>query len=226
MGLAPFEPFEPLGDLTRLEWHAAVSAAADVQPAASDVMDLVSGRPDIMAARADVSLARANAALARALRVPNLQIGPYYQRDDFATTFLGFRSHVELPVWNNGIPLLNQRMAEARQREVALEQLQIRARLEAGAAIERYERSRRLTEQSNSQYSRDLAEDVRRVEDQFKAGQADLLKVYSARTGLIQAERALLDTLNEVAQAAARVTETTGLPPHAMIRVSTPAKNR
>jgi cobalt-zinc-cadmium efflux system outer membrane protein len=156
--------------------------------------------------------------LARAARVPNLQIGPYYARDDFATVFWGFRTQVDIPVVNNGMPLVRQRMAEVRQREIALEQLQNRAQLEAEAAIERYERARRLIDQSHVEFTRELAEDVRRVESQFQAGQTDLLRVYVARTGLIQAQRALLDTLNELAQAAARVTETTGLPPHVLVR--------
>ena len=66
-------------------------------------------------------------------------------------------------------------------------------------------------------FQRALADDVRRVEDQFKAGQADLVRVYAAHTALLQAERTVLDTLNELAQAAARVTETTGIPPHVLV---------
>jgi cobalt-zinc-cadmium efflux system outer membrane protein len=226
LGLISSEPFEPRGDLTRFEWQpVAATGGQATKPPDNEVMDLVSGRPDVMAARADVAFGRANANLARAARVPNVQIGPYYAHDDFATLFLGFRTQVDIPVVNNGMPLLRQRMAEARQREIALEQLQNRAKLEAEAAIERYERARRLIDQPHAQFSSELAEDVRRVESQFQAGQIDLLRVYAARTGLIQAQRALLDTLNELAQAAARVTETTGLPPHVMVRPAQPTQS-
>jgi cobalt-zinc-cadmium efflux system outer membrane protein len=218
LGLFPDEPFEPRGDLLRLKWQPAQAAISAEGAANGDATELASGRPDVMAARADIVLSRANANLARANRVPNVQIGPYYSRDDFATTFWGFRSQVDIPVINSGLPLLRQRMAELRQREIVLEQLQTRAQLEAVAAIDRYERARKLIDNSQSQLSQALAEDVRRVETQFQAGQADLLRVYAARTGLIQTERAMLDTLNELAQAAARVTETTGLPPHALVR--------
>jgi cobalt-zinc-cadmium efflux system outer membrane protein len=218
LGLFSDEPFEPRGDLLRLKWQPAQAAISAEGAANGDVTELASGRPDVMAARADVVLSRANANLARANRMPNVQIGPYYSRDDFATTFWGFRSQVDIPVINSGLPLLRQRMAELRQREIVLEQLQTRAQLEAVAAIDRYERARKLIDNSQSQLSQALAEDVRRVETQFQAGQADLLRVYAARTGLIQTERAMLDTLNELAQAAARVTETTGLPPHALVR--------
>lgn len=227
LGLVSNEPFEPQGDLVRIEWQQApVTLAPEGKPAGCEVVELVAGRPDVMAARADVELSRAGANLARANRVPNLQVGPYYARDDFATSFLGLRSQMDIPIVNNGMPLLRQRMAEVRQREIALDQLQTRARLEADAALERYERARRLIDNTQTQFSRTLAEDVRRVEDQFRSGQADLLRVYSARTGLIQAERAMLDTLNELAQAAARVTETTGLPPHVLIRSATESPAR
>jgi outer membrane protein, heavy metal efflux system len=221
LGVISSEPFEPQGDLTRFQWQPVCARLGEqTRPPANEVIELVSGRPDVMAARADVAFSRANAQLARAARVPNVQIGPYYARDDFATTFVGLRTQFDIPVINTGLPLLRQRMAEVRQREIALEQLRNRAQLEAEGAIERYERSRRLVDQSHVQFYRELAEDVRRVENQFQAGQADLLRVYSARTGLIQAQRALLDTLNELGQAAARVTETTGLPPHVLVRPS------
>ncbi len=227
LGLISNEPFELQGDLARLEWQKApLTGTPEGKPAACEVIELVSGRPDVMAARADVELSRAAAALARANRVPNLQVGPYYARDDFATVFLGLRSQVDIPIVNTGMPLLRQRMAEVRQREIALEQLQTRARLEADAALERYERARQLIDTTQTQFSQSLAEDVRRVEDQFRAGQADLLRVYSARTGLIQAERAMLDTINELGQAAARVTETTGLPPHVLVRPASDGPTR
>ncbi len=219
LGLPSGEPFEPRGDLLRLQWQPATSCTRDqVKPAAGDVIELVSGRPDVMAARADLNFSRANANLARANRVPNLIIGPYYQRDDFATTFFGFRSQIDIPVINDGTALWRQRMMEVRQREIALQQLQTRAQLEAEAGIERYERARRLIAESQNDISAALAEDVRRVEEQFRAGQTDLLRVYAARTGLIQAQRAILDTLSELGQAAARVTETTGVAPHALVR--------
>ncbi len=219
LGMVGQEPFEPRGQLEQLQWQPAVpSTTMQPKPDPCDVIELVSGRPDVMAARADVSFGRANADLARANRVPNLLIGPYYQRDDFGTLFLGFRSQVDIPVINDGMALWRQRLAELRQREVTLSQLQNRAQLEAEAAIERYERARRLIAQSQDELAGALAEDVRRVESQYQAGQTDLVRVYAARTGLLQAQRAYLDTLSELAQTAARVTETTGLPPGALLR--------
>ena len=219
LGLVSQEPFEPIGDLSRLSWaKAPVPFVTTEKPSGPEVIELISGRPDVMAARADVEVSRAAADLANAGRLPPPQLGPYYARDDFATVFFGFRAQWDIPIVNTGMPLVRQRMAELRQRQVALTQLETRAQLEADAALVRYERARQLIEETQGQFGTLLTDELRRVEDQFRAGQADLLRVYSARTGMIQAERALLDTQNELAQAAARVTETTGLPPHVLVR--------
>ncbi len=149
--------------------------------------------------------------------MPNLLIGPYYQRDDLGTTAIGFRSWTDVPVVNTCAPMVRQRFSELRSRQQAYEQAQVRARLEAQAAVARYERARRMVEQSGKGFIEQLEEEVRRVEEQYRAGQTDLLRVYAARSSLIDGVRVHLDALNEVAQAAANVTAATGLPPAILI---------
>ena len=61
-----------------------------------------------------------------------------------AQRFFGFRAQIDLPVINNGDPLLRQREAEHCQRAVTAQQLATRARIEAEAAADRYERARLL----------------------------------------------------------------------------------
>jgi cobalt-zinc-cadmium efflux system outer membrane protein len=80
---------------------------------------LAAGRPDVAAACSDVMSARANLDLARASRVPDLIVGPYYQRDDDSTELYGLRAHMDLPILNTGMPLVRQRLAEVTQRQVA-----------------------------------------------------------------------------------------------------------
>ena len=103
---------------------------------------MAASRPDVLAARADTDTARANSNFANASRIPDLQIGPYYQRDDFGTAYLGFRAQTDIPVINNGMPLVRQRQAEFFQRATIAQQLAARANLEAQAAADRYERAR------------------------------------------------------------------------------------
>jgi len=191
------------------------SPAEPLPTAAIDAM--VAARPDVMAARADVDLARSALGLSQANKTPNVLIGPYYQRDDLGTTAIGFRSWTEVPVVNTGAPMVRQRFSELHSRQQAFEQAHVRARLEAQAAVARYERARRMVQQSGKGFIEPLEEEVARVESQFRAGQTDLARVFAARAALVDALRAHLDALNEVAQAAANVTAATGLPPAALI---------
>ena len=54
-------------------------------------------------------------------------------------------------------------------------------------------------------------------QEQLRAGEVDFLRVFTARTSLLQLRRAHLDALNELAQAAANLTAVTGLPPDALL---------
>jgi cobalt-zinc-cadmium efflux system outer membrane protein len=224
--LPPDTPFELDGDLAKWEWHPAANVTAlPENPLQMTIpMDvaaqLVANRPDVQAARSDVQTARSNADLANANRVQNVAVGPIYDRDDFGTQFIGFRTQFNVPVFDNGQPLTRQRCAEYRQRAVACQQLEMRAALEAQLAIDRYERARRIVEHSQRDNSKTWAEEIRAIDEQFKAGQADILAVFATRTSLIQDHRAYLDALNELAQAAANVTAATGMPSNALFSAS------
>lgn len=191
------------GEVTRWNWAAADGDQLAAQAAS---------RPDVMAAHADIDAARANTNLAHAARTPDLQIGPYYQRNDSGTNFLGFRAQMDLPVINNGMPLVRQREAELSQRAVAWQQLVTRASLEAQAAADRYERARQMLLESRDRSGSELPVELRRLEEQFKAGEVDVLRVMQARNSLIQSQRADLDTLNEVLLSATAVTAAAGVP--------------
>lgn len=225
--LPPDTPFELGGDLTRWQWHLATDATSlPTNPMQMTIpvdvaAQLIASRPDVQAARSDVQMAHANADLANANRVQNFQIGPIYDRDDFGTQFIGFRTQFNVPVFDNGQPLTRQRCAEHRQRSVACQQLETRAALEAQLAIDRYERARRIVEQSQRDTSKTWEEEILAMDEQFKAGQADILAVYATRNSVIQDQRAYLDALNELAQAAANVTATTGIP-HGTLTSATP----
>ena len=107
--------------------------------------------------------------------------------------------------------------AELRQQQIAAAQLENRAVLEARAAIQRYERARRLVEQSRGEFAQSIPEALKPFEDQFKAGQITLLQVFAARATLVQSRQSFLDLLNELALAAADVTQATGLPPQQLM---------
>ena len=230
-------PLSLSGNLTDFQFNPAASAAlgkdaAEWESPTSDheevgrssapshvweiAWQLAAARPDVLAAQSDLDAARANMNLARANKMPDLQIGPYYQKTDGGATLWGFRAQADLPVLNTGQPLVRQRMAEINQRQTVWEQLHQRAALDAQAAIDRYERARRLVAGSGS--TLELPQELSKLEAQFKAGEIDVLRIVTARTSLLAARQAQLDILHELAQAAAALTAATGLPPEAVVQ--------
>lgn len=169
-------------------------------------------RPDVMAAHSDIDVARANLCLATAAKTPDLQIGPYYQRTLDGTSFLGFRAQMDLPVVNTGRPLEQQRIAELTQRLTVWQQASRRAELEAQAAWERYKLAVEAISEDVESSGEDLPRELQQLEQQFIAGEVDILRVIQARTSILQNLRLHLDLLNELAQAAANLTAATGMP--------------
>ena len=218
-------PLSLSGNLTDFQFNPAASAALgkDAPESESPAVDLqetawqlAAARPDVLAAQSDLDAARANMNLARANKMPDLQIGPFYQKTDGGATLWGFRAQSDLPILNTGQPLVRQRMAEINQRQTVWEQLHQRAALDAQAAIDRYERARRLVAGSGS--TLELPQELSKLEAQFKAGEIDVLRIVTARTSLLAARQAQLDILHELAQAAAALTAATGLPPEAVVQ--------
>ncbi len=203
LGLSPEAEIVLDDEAFRWEWTATTK---------EHLTALSATRPDVLAAHADLDAARANTNLACAARIPDLQIGPIYATNEGGTNFLGFRAQMDLPVVNNGLPLVRQREAELNQRAMTWQQLQLRAGLEAQAAADRYERARLLWAEPNERNAADLPIELQRLEEQFKAGEVDVLRVLQARTSLIQNRRANLDVLNELLLAATAVTAATGMP--------------
>jgi len=187
------------------------------QPGDATLRQLVASRPDVVAARAAASMASENLNLANAMRRPNLQAGPMWQRDETSTQFWGVQAQVDIPVVNTGKPLVRQRIAELRQQRTTALQLENRAVLEARAAIQRYQRARRLVEQSREEVAFSIPDALAPFEDQFKAGQITLLQVFAARAAIAQSQQSFLALLNELALAAADVMQTTGLPAQQMV---------
>jgi outer membrane protein TolC len=108
---------------------------------------------------------------------------------------------------------------------VTAARLEEKAVLEARAAIRRYERARRLVEQSRAEFAETMPDVLKPFEDQFQAGQITLLQVFAARTSLGESRKSFLELMNELALAVAEVTQATGLPAQQLILISPPASN-
>jgi outer membrane protein, heavy metal efflux system len=233
LNLSPSSAVEPAGDLWSFRWRLATAEslgllsadesrlAALEAPSPGDNDNLMAGladsRPDVMAARSDVDVARANLNLATASKTTDLQIGPYYQRTEGGTTYVGFRGQIDLMVINNGVPLERQRAAEYHQRTTAWQQLRDRAELEARAAWERYFVAYGLVYGKAPLERDNLPKELLKLEEQFKANEVDVIRVVQGRNSMILNQRAQLDLLNELAQSAANLTSAAGIPPDALL---------
>jgi outer membrane protein TolC len=216
-------PFELAGRLEDFEWSPMGEVGSDASASGGALAEtLADERPDVRAAQAGANVAQSNADLARANTVQNIQVGPFYERDEFETVFFGFTAQMNLPIWDSGRPLARQREAESAQRVIAVNALRTRARVEIQTALARYQRARVLAEKERPNFSQALS-DLARVKRQFNAGQADILNVFATQTALLQEQKAYLDLLNELAQSAADVTLAAGLPPARVVLSGRPA---
>jgi outer membrane protein TolC len=164
-----------------------------------------------------MATAQANLSVANGSRIPDLQVGPMLARNEDGVLMAGLRAQSDIPVINSGMPLVRQRQAELAQRVAACQQLQARAELEARNALQRYERALRIANQPGGSFQGPLLADLNKLEEQLKANEVDFLRVFTARTSLLQLRRAHLDALNELAQAAANLTAATGIPPDTLL---------
>ncbi len=224
LGITADDPALVSGDLRKIAWRsppdvplepASLEAGSGLKISTDGekvlIASRVAARPDVMAAHSDVDVARANLCLATASKTPDLQIGPYYQRGQDGITFLGFRAHFDLPINNTGQPLEDQRAAEFNQRATIWRQTVRRAELEALAAWERYKLASEAVAEDTAYGDSDLPNELQRLEQQFVAGEVDIVRVMQARLSLIQNQRVRLDLLNEQAQAAANLTAASGI---------------
>jgi outer membrane protein, heavy metal efflux system len=72
-------------------------------------------------------------------------------------------------------------------------------------------------DEARKEISEPCSSELRRIEDQFRAGQIDFIQVYAAKSNIVQYRRAFLDSLNDLAQAAVAISSSTALPPDALL---------
>jgi len=183
-----------------------------------EYLPLTATRPDVLAAEADLRLAESQLNLAQANLVPNVQLGPYFERDEGDTQFWGIVAQMQLgnAYTSHGTAAVRQRYAELQRQRVALDQLVRKARLEIAAAARHYAQARRVVEDIGLGNDEELSHEVQRVEDLYNAGQVDLVRVFAARKAMLQFRTSRAEAVNELGQAAADLIEATGVLPEAI----------
>ena len=168
-------------------------------------------RPDVQAANCDVAAALAAHELAHSNRIPDLQIGPYYQQSQSTERFYGLRAQMEIPIWNNGRPLEQQRLAEWHRQTTVAKTLVERADAEIETAFERYERTWAALQSIRQDLPADLHSAQERTEAALKSGQVESPVAIQQRTRQLQQCRLYADALNDHSLAAISLFGASGL---------------
>jgi cobalt-zinc-cadmium efflux system outer membrane protein len=168
-------------------------------------------RPDIRAAAAQVAGTHSAVNLARGDQIPTPIIGPEYQMDEAGVQYVGFVLISPIPIWNNGRPLVLQREAEHRRAMVAYKEAQQRAAAQVRAAVAKWNGATDLVNNSAA-LSKDLSDEVKKMETLFDQGAADLTKLMQARQRLMQLENSRLDALWQATQSQADLLLALGIP--------------
>jgi cobalt-zinc-cadmium efflux system outer membrane protein len=204
--IAKFDPV-PLGELYRAVMYPEMDETPDLL-----VDQAVAVRRDLKARQAEVNAASARVRLARAGRMPNVTVGVEYERDESATRFVGATVSVPIPFRNDNRGVIAQREAEYIRAAGQAEQLRTEIRQETEAAFERFQRAREQALANESDISDGLEIELKRVEDLFNQGEADLLRVYEVRQKLNQVRDSHLDSLFELQQSESDLAAALGQP--------------
>ncbi len=195
---------EPLGEFTVPPYIPPVDEQAMVEEAMRQ-------RPDIQAAAAQVAGTHSAVKLARGDQIPTPIIGPEYQMDEAGVQYVGFVLISPIPIWNSGRPLVLQREAEHRRAMVAYKEAQQRAAAQVRAAVAKWNGATDLVNNSAA-LSKDLSDEVKKMETLFDQGAADLTKLMQARQRLMQLENSRLDALWQATQSQADLLLALGIP--------------
>ncbi len=195
---------EPLGEFTLPEYIPPVDEEEMVQTA-------LFNRPDIRAAQAQIVGTHAAVKLAQGDRIPTPVIGPQYEMDEAGVQYIGMVLISPLPIWNNGKPLVRQREAEHQRAAVAADQAKQRAVAQVRAAVARWNGATDLVNDSAG-LSKELGEEVSKLERLFELRQTDLGRLMQARQRQIQLENSRLDAVWAATQAQADLLLALGTP--------------
>ena len=208
---------EPFGEFT---------LPAYIPPAKEDefIQTALESRPDIHAAEALIAGTKAAEMLSRADRIPSPIIGPQYEIDEASLQYFGLVYVTPIPIWNNGKPLVRQRVADHQRAHRALELAQQRVVAQVRSALAKWNGATELVKETRG-LTAELAQEVAKLERLFDQGQADLAKLLQARQRLIQLKSAEIDSIWAATQAQADLLLALGAP--ALIqRMLNQAENR
>ena len=208
---------QQIGVADRVGWIEPTGALKLPQPFAVQdetalLQTALASRPEVQAARAQAAGSGTAVCLARADRIPVPSLGPAYEKDEAGASFYGMVLSTPVPVWNAGKPMVRQREAEHCRDLVALAQLQQKIILQVRADLVRWNQAQQLVSRTIA-LTEPTVSQAARMDRLFEAGQADVVKLFTVRQRLIEAENTQLDALWQATQAYADLLTALGATP-------------
>ena len=146
-------------------------------------------RSDLAARQAEAQQADVLARLARREAIPNVRVGGLAGRDDgTGATDFGIVVGLPLPLWNRNQGLIEQREAEARRAELAVDATRLRVRTEVLDAWSRYASARQEAELLRDQVFGPAHANQELLAAAYEAGRIDLPTLVLLRNQLLEAE--------------------------------------
>ena len=164
-----------------------------VLPVAPDPDSLVDAalrsRSDLAARQAEAEQADVLARLARREAIPNVRVGGLAGRDEGSDAMdFGIVVALPLPLWNRNQGVVEQREAESRRADLAVEAAELRIRTEVLDAWNRYVTSRQEAELLREQVYGPAHANQELLAAAYEAGRIDLPTLVLLRNQLLEAE--------------------------------------
>jgi outer membrane protein, heavy metal efflux system len=176
----------------------------------------LSSRPEVRAAEAQAAGSHDAVLLARADRIPIPSVGPVYEKDESNVSFYGVGISSQIPVLNAGTPMLRQRESEYHRDVVNLEQTRQKVIVQVKTVLIRTNEARQLVDRTDA-ITAPLQAQAARMDRLYEAGQSDLVKLFTVRQRLIEAENTRLDAAWQMIQTYADLIAALGATPLAAV---------
>jgi cobalt-zinc-cadmium efflux system outer membrane protein len=153
-------------------------------------------RPDLQAASLRVQAAQSSTDAARRMRIPNPTLG--YQREEADETENIFTIGMEIPVFNNGVPRVRERMAGLQVASKEKSALAQTVQNEVEVAASRLGSAREAVSIYENEIRPSIDESLEAANVAFQSGTTDMSLLLQTQASLIEHERNYIRTLQEL----------------------------
>lgn len=190
-----------------LGWHTPTFPNVDIPlapqlpppPPIASIEQKIPHHPSLQLANAHLRHTQAELALAESLAIPDLTLVMLYAYSMGAHVLRG-GIEIALPLWWRNQPAVASLRAQILQRRVEIEQTRLRLLARLHTAHQRYTLARRVVLAFQSQILPQLQKQLDLIEQGYRAGQIDLIRLLTARQSLEKGQLGYLQALEQATQ--------------------------